>query len=129
MTAKDIVNAAETKDQVAITVIQRGIDRLLERADKYYQSGMEGLNYLPLRAHLSILIAARSYRQIGVQLARRGSPWHLGRQITSTPTKAVTSLAALPLMAHRLGAIPPHQAELHRPLHGLPFAARPDQTS
>jgi len=97
-------------------------------AEVYYNSAIHGLNYLPLRAHIAILIAARSYRQIGVQLARRGSPWHLGRQVTSTPTKAITSLAALPLMVHRFGAAPPHQAELHRPLHGLPFAARPDQT-
>ena len=121
MTAKDIVKAAETKDQDAITVIQRGIDRLLERADKYYQSGMEGLNYLPLRAHLSILIAARSYRQIGLQLKQRGLPWHQGRQITSTATKTVTSLVALPLMAKRLKTPPPHKAALHLPLTGLPM--------
>ena len=128
MSADAIKSAATTPDQAGINTVRSGVQHLLGLAEVYYNSAIHGLNYLPLRAHIAILIAARSYRQIGVQLARRGSPWHLGRQVTSTPTKAITSLAALPLMAHRFGAAPPHQAELHRPLHGLPFAARPDQT-
>ena len=129
MSVDAIKSAATTPDQDGINTVRSGVQHLLGLAEVYYNSAIHGLNYLPLRAHIAILIAARSYRQIGVQLARRGSPWHLGRQVTSTPTKAITSLAALPLMAHRFGAIPPHQAELHRPLDGLPFAARPDQTS
>ena len=121
MTAKDMVKAAKTYDQHAIAVVQSGIDRLLDCAETYYRSGIEGLNYLPLRAHVAILIAARSYRQIGRQLKARGLPWHQGRQITSTATKAVTSLAALPLMTKRLQSPPPHQAALHLPLSGLPM--------
>ena len=129
MTADAIKSAATSPDQEGINTVRSGVQHLLGLAEVYYNSAIHGLNFLPLRAHIAILIAARSYRQIGVQLARRGSPWHLGRQVTSTSTKAATSLAALPLMAHRLRAIPHHQAELHRPLQGLPFAARLDQTS
>jgi len=121
MTAKNMVKAAKTNDQHAIAVVQSGIDWLLDCAETYYRSGIEGLNYLPLRAHLAILIAARSYRQIGRQLKARGLPWHQGRQITSTTTKAVTSLAAIPLMTKRLQSPPPHQAALHLPLSGLPM--------
>ena len=131
LSADDIKSAAMNPDQNQdqINTIRGGVQHLLGLAEVYYNSAIHGLNYLPLRAHIAILIAARGYRQIGVQLARRGSPWHLGRQVTSTSTKAVTSLTALPFMAKRLGSIPPHHAELHRPLAGLPFANMPPQMS
>ena len=128
MTADDIVSAAKHKDESGhrdgIETIRGGVQHLLGLAEVYYNSGINGLYHLPLRAHIAILIAARSYRQIGVQLARLGSPWYDGRQVTSTLTKAGTSIAALPLMAKRLRTPPPHQAYLHQPLAGLPFAHR-----
>ena len=125
MPPETIQSAAIEGDETGINVIRSGVQHLLGLAEVYYKSALHGLNYLPLRAHIAILIAARSYRQIGVQLARRGSPWHQGRQVTSTATKALTSLAAIPLMTKRLGGIPPHDAGLHRPLLGLPFAHEP----
>ena len=120
MSADDIVTAATTQDRDGIHIIQTAIQKLLGIAEDYYQSGMIGLSYLPMRAHLSILIAGKAYRQIGLQLARRGTNWHNGRTVTSTATKVKTSLLALPHMTTRMTSIPPHQQKLHHPLKGLP---------
>lgn len=51
-------------------LIKNGLVQLLTLADSYYKSGLFGLRYLPFRARLAILIAARVYRQIGLELAK-----------------------------------------------------------
>ena len=60
-------------------VLTKAVEKLLNLADDYYKSGIEGFSYLPLRAHISIAIAARVYRQIGVQLRLKQHCWHRGR--------------------------------------------------
>ncbi|MCE2517829.1 MAG: squalene/phytoene synthase family protein [Alphaproteobacteria bacterium] len=122
MTADDITRAAMTNHHDGIAVVRGGVQKLLGLAEAYYASGITGLNYLPLRAHLAILIAARAYRQSGIQLARQGTRWHQGRTVTSTATKAITTCAALPMMARRLTPPADHQKSLHTALEGLPYA-------
>ena len=46
--------------------------RLLDSADHYYRSGYNGLVYLPLRSRFSILIAAKLYQEIGVNVKTSG---------------------------------------------------------
>jgi phytoene synthase len=48
-------------------IIKPSLKRLFDLSQKYYTSGYSGLNYLPKRCHLSILIAARLYQEIGFQ--------------------------------------------------------------
>ena len=125
LSAKDIAKAAATRDEDKIMIVQGAIQKLLGLAEQYYESGMAGLRYLPLRAHLAILIAGRAYRQIGLKLVRQGTNWHDGRVITSTPTKIATSLHALPQMTTRFSALPvhegAHEGKLHLALKGLPY--------
>lgn len=120
MDPAEMVVAVETGDPVAIRIVAAAAQRLVGMAEDYYRSGIKGLNYLPLRSHLAILIAARAYRQIGLQLVRQGCPWHQGRQVTSTATKARVSIAALPLMLRRLQSPTVHLRQLHAGLEGLP---------
>lgn len=120
MSADDITATAMNSDKEGIACIRSGIQRLLSLAERYYNSGISGLNYLPIRAHLAILIAGKSYRQIGIQLARQGTNWHHGRTVTSTATKVITSLSAMPLMAGRRGQPSDHDSRLHEALKGLP---------
>ena len=122
LSASAIANAARDGNTAQIAVVRSATQRLLGIAERYYDSGMAGLSYLPRRAHLAILIAGKAYRQIGLQLARNGTNWHLGRTVTSTQTKFLSSLKAAPQLHHRLRAIPPHDALLHLPLKGLPYA-------
>lgn len=118
MTADDILAAATSPASKEYQQITAAIKRLLDLADQYYESGNNGLRYLPIRAHLAIGVAGRVYRQIGVQLAASGVQWGDGRTVTSTAAKLKASIAALKLMASRYRKSAPHQASLHHPLKG-----------
>ena len=89
MTPEDIVAAADglRSDRVQITL---AVERLLALAGRYYASGRAGLAYLPFRAHFSIGVAAKVYRQIGIQLLNSKRSWHGGRQVTSKAARCST---------------------------------------
>ncbi len=52
--------------------LREGTRRLLILAERYYASGEEGMGFLPPRARLGILTAARMYRAIGARIAASG---------------------------------------------------------
>ncbi len=52
--------------------LSAGTQRLLALAERYYASGESGLGFLPPRARLAILAAARMYRAIGGHIAASG---------------------------------------------------------
>ncbi len=121
LSAAEIAEAADRGHREHIALVRSAVQRLLGIAELYYDSGMAGLTYLPSRAHLAILIAGKAYRKIGLKLARGGTNWHLGRVMTSTATKVMTSVIAAPQIAQRLRKPLPHDATLHLPLKGLPY--------
>ena len=49
----------------------KAVDRVLTLAERYYRSADDGMRYLPRRARLSILTAARVYEAIGARIERR----------------------------------------------------------
>ncbi|MDE2423874.1 MAG: squalene/phytoene synthase family protein [Betaproteobacteria bacterium] len=68
-----LINPSEQDKVLIVTAIYN----MLSLAEKYYESGRKGLSYLPLRARLSILVAAQIYREIGRELIRQnGEYWH-----------------------------------------------------
>jgi phytoene synthase len=118
-----IYQASKYPDGKNATQIKAAVVRLLELADRFYQSGARGYPYLPWRAHLGIAVAARVYRQIGVQLETSGYEWHLGRQVTSKSTKLRYSLVALGSLFSRIPRQKSghHDRSLHSSLQGLPY--------
>ena len=114
MSPEDILDAALDPygpDGVQIT---RAVERLLDLAESYYASGRAGLAYLPARAHFSIGVAAKVYRQIGRQLLRSKDSWHGKRQVTSKGSKMLCTFRATANLARRLPlARRPHNTELH----------------
>ena len=114
MSPEDIVDAALDPygpDGVQIT---RAVERLLDLAESYYASGRAGLAYLPARAHFSIGVAAKVYRQIGRQLLRSKDSWHGKRQVTSKGSKMLCTVRATANLVRRLPhARRPHNTELH----------------
>ena len=54
-----------------VEILKAAVVRLLSLAEDYYQSGIQGLSYLPGSARLSILVAARVYREIGLEILSR----------------------------------------------------------
>jgi 15-cis-phytoene synthase len=61
--------------------------RLVEHAEPYYDSALAGIDALPLRSAWAIASARHVYRQIGVQVKRRGARAWDGRAGTSKAMK------------------------------------------
>ena len=116
-----IIAASNAPDGEVARAVSAAVRQLLLLADEYYQSGMVGLSYLPMRAHIAIAVAARVYRQIGIQIAATGYGWHQGRQVTSRGTKITCSLQASGLIWRRFWPRAPHRKHLHNGLEGLPY--------
>lgn len=100
-------------------LIQSAVANLLDCAEKYYASGEKGLPYLPLEARLSILVAARVYREIGRELKNQNYEYWHRRIVVSTPRKIVITVQALAssLLSLNFWRRPKqHDAHLHRAL-------------
>jgi len=114
MSPEDILRAAENPTGDDAAILTMAVRRLLALAEEYYASGRVGLAYLPFRAHFSIGVAAKIYRQIGVQLLRSEHLWFGPKHVTSKPTKAFCTLKATFGLARRLPHTRPgHNATLH----------------
>lgn len=94
---------------------------LLARAERYYESGWQGLAFLPVRARFAILIAAANYRAIGARIQAHGLTVER-RAVVPTAAKlwitarAVVTAALRPSFWRRPGA---HDAALHGHLTGF----------
>jgi 15-cis-phytoene synthase len=108
--------------------IRSAVARLLDCAETYYQSGERGLSYLPFRARVSILVAARVYREIGRQLKKKNYTYWESRMIVSTPRKCLVTLRALfdVILDSKFWQTPKqHDSNLHRALQNIqPFNTR-----
>ena len=88
---------------------------LLAQADRHYASAESGLGFLPARARLAILTAARTYRAIGTRIADNGyRSWDQRAVVGSTAklghaAKALLAFALSPRL-HRRDAV--HDASL-----------------
>lgn len=112
---------AEEVDEEALATVVRD---LLDLADQFYFSADKGMQYIPWRSRLAIVVASRVYRAIGVKLRRQGAQVMRGRTIVSSLGRAYWVIRAFfiwilvsPPFAPRA---PEHQQELHKPLRGLP---------
>ena len=120
----EIRAAARSPDSMLARDVTAAAGRLLDLAETFYASGARGYRYLPLRAHLAIGVAARVYRQIGIQLRGADLAWHAGRQVTGKAAKLRCSLLALVSFGRRIGfRTSPHDERLHAALRGLPYVA------
>jgi phytoene synthase len=114
--------SVDTREQVA-----RVIDLQLERAERFYESGIAGLTYLPRGSRIAIYLAAILYRAIGRQLRQHGCQWWRGRTVISTQQKLLMTLSALPvlcLLPFKARPTPDkaHDRRLHVHLDGMPYA-------
>ncbi len=97
--------------------VATAVNLVLDLAENYYQSSLLGIQLLPLRSRLSIIVALRSYRQIGWVLKRRGLPWWKGRVFVTKPEKTLLSLRSL--VDLKPMKVPSHKKRLHQYLLGL----------
>ncbi len=100
-----------------------GITTLLDLANIYYESGEDGLAYLPARARSGILIAGRVYGGIGVKLRKQNCNYWTRRTVVSTFEKTkISTIAISQILWMRRFWSPSqrHDAKLHITLAGLP---------
>lgn len=100
----------------------RSVLKLLDVADLYYESGLRGLSFLPLKARGSILLAARLYRAIGLEIRKRGGDCWSGHVFVDPQQKMMITAQTLkePLLNRCFWQTPPeHDANLHRSILGF----------
>jgi phytoene synthase len=95
--------------------IQDAIKVLINLAEEYYQSGLAGLYYLPLRNRQAIAVAAYVYRDIGRKLLKNDCRYWEGRIFVSKLRKI--SLASQALWHLKTSAIASHETEHQNKLH------------
>lgn len=103
--------------------IRQTLDHLLKEAEIRYQSGIAGLCFLPLQSRTAILIAALSYREIGVKIAVRDFDVWRGRVYTSLIRKGLLAIKAIStiLFCKRLRDYQGfHNSALHHSLQKAP---------
>ena len=113
MTPDEILISASGNDPQGREIIKKSINHILTIAEEYYDSGLSGLAYLPIRNHIAIGIAAIIYRQIGRKLVKRGTRWWQGRQIVSFAEKFIYSFFIIITLFSRLKSYPIHNKSLH----------------
>ena len=124
ITPQEIIDCAAEPDSENAKKITQSVERLLEMAESFYISGSKGFSSLHWRAHMSIAIAAKVYRQIGIQLADKGYVWHEGRQVTTRTTKLICSFKAISGLLKRIRRRKhEHNSNLHTSLRGLPYVS------
>ncbi len=69
------------------STIAPAIRRLLDEAERYYQSGDAGLPHLVLRSRLAVRTARAVYAAIGTEVRRNGCRPSAGRAVTTKATK------------------------------------------
>lgn len=114
--------AIATPDAALQPTLCAGTRRLLALAHRYYASGMSGLAFLPARARLAILVAARMYQAIGSRIAANNyRSWDRRAALGSTAkagqaARSLLSFALSPRL-HRQSAA--HDPSLHVALTSL----------
>ncbi|MEM1348123.1 MAG: phytoene/squalene synthase family protein [Myxococcota bacterium] len=113
---EELLQGAASRRDVA-----RVVRDLIDLADVYYASADRGMEHIPERARLAILVASRVYRGIGVKLRVHGSDALAGRTVVSWKGKtrwvghalAAFARTKLPAAHHS------HDGSLHLALDGL----------
>ena len=119
---EEIILASKNPNSNHAKVITNAVERLLAMAEQFYESGAKGFKQLNWRAHMSIAIAAKVYRQIGIQLKNANFAWYEGRQVTSKIAKINCSVKAIAGLLKRFRRQKhKHNSNLHIFLRGLPY--------
>ena len=102
--------------------LAKAVQWLYELGERYYESAEQGMRFIPWRSRLAIFVASRTYRAIGVKLARRGFDAMAGRVVVAWYEKLFWVghgiAGAMKTLAAR--AYGKHTTQLHRALRGLP---------
>ncbi len=114
------VDISDIKDSELLKIISN----LIIYADKYYESAVDGLRFVPIGSRFSILFALRLYQAIGHNILKDGHKYFEKKINTSQVDKLLILLKSLIefiIMFLPRFKIHKHKKKLHESLHGLPY--------
>lgn len=109
------IHFSELKSRGATPVkLKKIIQRYLDIADQYYDSGLKGLSYIPIRSRFAALSAAYIYRGIGEKIRRNDYEVLSGRTSLNLPQRIQATLKSFGYLLTPFFWRPsPHRSELH----------------
>ncbi len=120
--ASDIVAA----DDQLRRRIQLAKERLLHHARIFYRSADKGMRFIPFRARLAVVTAARIYEAIGSRILKQKIGWqeraYVGKASKLGQTVGALATAFLKPAYWDIGPVFDHDPRLHQALVGLPGA-------
>ena len=116
MTAREIRDCSQHPHSDNYRNIKIAIDRILNLAQEYYDSGRLGLSYLPLRSRFGIAVASNIYQGIGNKIKLKNFDWGKSRAFTTIFDKILATLYSTKYFLDYRQKFPKHAAYLHNHL-------------
>ena len=76
-------------------IISNAIHQLLELSEKFYLNGFSGLKFIPLKTRLSIFVAAKVYRGIGIKIKKKKNKYNKQRVYLNIFEKMIITVKSL----------------------------------
>mgnify|MGYP003851690481 FL=1 len=102
-----------------LIIINSSRDKLIKLADEYYQSGMYGINQLPIKIKRSFRVASNIYQGIGHKILQKGCSFNEQRVYLSKFEKLNLTIKTFLKRSKSIDR-PLHQKKLHASLQNLP---------
>ncbi len=119
--SSDVLDGSADREKLALAV-----KWLYETGEAYYKSAEQGMRFIPWRSRLAIYVASRTYRGIGVKLARNNFDAMNGRTVVSWVEKLywVGHGVISAIRSAFSSNYTPHRPQLHVALKQLPGVNR-----
>ena len=122
-----IPKAMMPEDNISIKdeAVLECINELLMLSEKYYDSAVYGIKYIPIRSRFSILLALRLYQAIGKKIKKDKNTYLINKINTTKSEKfLILILCFFEFIFMHLFIFnkTQHKSELHQAIKGFPFA-------
>jgi len=118
-TASLAIGNFKSPSNTDLIIINSSRDKLIKLADKYYQSGMYGINQLPIKIKRSFRVASNIYQGIGHKILQKRCSFNEQRVYLSKFEKLSLTIKTF-LKRSKFIDRPLHQKKLHASLQNLP---------
>ena len=118
-TASLEINNFRSPSNTDLIIINSSRDKLIKLADEYYQSGMYGINQLPIKIKRSFRVASNIYQGIGHKILQKRCSFNEQRVYLSKFEKLNLTIKTF-LRRSKFIEKPMHEKKLHASLQNLP---------
>jgi len=118
-TASLAIGNFKSPSNTDLIIINSSRDKLIKLADKYYQSGMYGINQLPIKIKRSFRVASNIYQGIGHKILQKRCSFNEQRVYLSKFEKLNLTIKTFLKRSKSIDR-PLHQKKLHASLQNLP---------